>query len=1054
MAMLCTSIQACAYDFEVNGFYYDANVEKMTATLVAGENKQVGDIVIPEKVSYKGRDFDVIAINGAFIENYDLSSVTIPQSITSLGENAFEGCSSLKSISGIDNITEIGLSCFKGCSALTSITLPIQLKTIGPEAFSGCSTLSQIEIPENVTSIGNAAFSGCKSLKSIALPNSLTNLATGLFYECENLQGVKIPISTKSISDEVFRGCKSLTGISIPSAVEYIGDGVFKECSNLSKVIFEQSSTTIEVGCNFKSTESYYASPLFEDCNLTEAEIGRNIYSHSRTANNGFLGCFSYTPIQTVILSKNVTYLEDGAFYGCENLTNISIPNSITYIGYSAFYGSGLKSIIIEDGYDDLHFEINWSYNNRLSTFFNCEIENAYIGRTLTTSLDNLGVYNPRFLPTSLQKLTIGDYVRNIDLILMNNSKVTSSLSHYPNLNYVQFGTNLTKIPSLIDNSLLTHLSTSSSIPPAASPFSNSQYMDLTVEIPKGSLDAYKSAPVWSNFWDFSESSNLLHCIEFDGILYHILSENEVEVAIKDSDYAGDVIIPSTIEYNNISYKVISIGEAFKGCADLSSISIPPSVSTLDNICFANCVKLERVDINGNLKNIPYGAFYNCTNLSQIQIPQTVTRISGYAFNGCTSLKAFNCPEALTHIDESAFEGCSSITSFSFNNVYSIGQSALKECVQLKNVELNCNISVIPTECFSGCTTLENINNLQSIVRIENKAFENCKSIKAFDLPSIIAISSYAFENCSAANSFNLGDELEELGDNTFDYCTSLESLIIPGNVKSIGSSAFNGCYSLKDLTFKEGDAILQLAAGNYDGKTDIQKKEVNGKTIQFKIEFYKSAFDDLPIEKLFLGRNLSDAPRYTISGDGGVDYYLITSYDAPFNNLPQLKELTIGENVNILGPEETYISEVDIYETPGSFKRCYALEKVNVKNTTPPSGAEFSNTTYSEATLIVPDNTVSLYQAADGWKEFLNILDETNAGINDVYNNDTCSNISIGREGLTYTGESKEHIYIYGFDGKLYYSGDIEPNQSIHLANGLYIIRIKNDSIKIIINP
>ena len=121
----------------------------------------------------------------------------------------------------------------------------------------------------------------------------------------------------------------------------------------------------------------------------------------------------------------------------------------------------------------------------------------------------------------------------------------------------------------------------------------------------------------------------------------------------------------------------------------------------------------------------------------------------------------------------------------------------------------------------------------------------------------------------------------------------------------------------------------------------------------------------------MYLGRNLSRDSRYTISGDGGVDYYLITSYDAPFENLSNLKELIIGENVGILGPEQEYIPEVDLYVTPGSFKNCSSIQFVDVKNPTPPTGVEFTDNVYSKAQAIIPKGTINAYKEADGWMKF-----------------------------------------------------------------------------------
>ena len=1057
MAMLCASVYSYAYDFEVNGFYYEVDLDNMTATLVAGENKQSGEISIPASVAYKGREFSVTSINGAFSDNNELTKVTIPKSIESLGARAFEGCSSLQWISGLNNITELGVACFAGCASLTAIDLPEGLKKIGSQAFKGCVGLYSISIPNTVNSIGSEAFQDCSSLSDIQLPPMIANLSKGLFQGCSSLDNLEIPHSIVTIEDNVFAGCKGISSIIIPANLQQIGNGVFDGCIGLTQISIEAASSPLSVGYNKTSSDA--RTPLFEDCPLSNVIMGRDIESSSRDRNYNSIGCFSSNiSLTEVAIGENVSSIEEGAFRNCSNLKSISIPQSVVSIGEWAFASSGLEKVTFEDGYDNLLFSLclgSWDYKTP-HTFANCKIESAYIGRTLSISG---GAQNPgygrnpsTFFPTTLRNLTIGDYVKNIDVILMNNQKATSSLSHYSKLEAVQFGTNLTKLPSLIDNSLLTHLSISSATPPEANPFTNSQYMDLIVEIPEGSLNAYKSTPVWSKFWTLKESANLLHCIEFGGLLYRILSENEVEVMKKNSDYSGNIIIPSSIEYNNTIYKVTSIGEAFKGCSDLISVSVPPTVLSLDNYCFADCNKLEHVDLNSNLESIPFAAFQNCYKLSNIQIPQTVTRISGCAFKGCSALDGFTCPKSLSSIGESAFEDCVAITSFSFSNISSVGQSAFKGCNQLKNVELNNNISVIPAECFSGCVNLENLNNLQLIIRIENNAFENCKSIKAFELQSIISIANYAFKDCNAANSVILGDGLQTLGDGIFYNCSNIESLIIPGNVENIGRSVFSGCSALKVLTFNDGETTLHLPIGSYDGATSVQKKEVNGEIIQFKIQYYKSAFDGLPIEKLYLGRNLSDSPRYTITGDGGVDYYLITSYDSPFNNLPKLRELTIGENVDVLGPNERFITEVEMYVTPGSFKKCSSLEKVNVKNTIPPTGAEFSNTAYSKATLIVPDNTESLYEVAEGWKEFMNIVAETSAGIDEINANKRNEYISVIGEGIIYIGDSVENVYVYGIDGRLILSTVVSPNQSIALSNGLYIIKIKNKSFKVMI--
>lgn len=832
-----------------------------------------------------------------------------------------------------------------------------------------------------------------------------------------------------------------------------IENDVFVGCSNLSCINFEESSSEIKVG--YAEGVNGKIAPLFQDCPLESVIMGRNINSaHYYYPMD--LCCFSKNAtLKSVTISSNVTKIEEGAFLDCSNLESITIPRSVTHIGEWAFSGAGIKSIVFEDGYDELIFSLSvgdWDYETP-HTFSKCKIEDAYIGRNLKVSG---GAQNPgyggnpsTFFPTTLNNLVIGDYVNNIDVLLMNNQKVTSSLSHYPNLVAAQFGVNLAQLPSMADNELLESLATGSTVPPTVNPFANSQYMDLNVEVPEGSLNAYQEAPIWKNFWNLRQNESLLHCIEVDGLLYKIISETSVEVIKKSTEYSGDMVIPSYIEYNEVKYEVASIGEAFKGCTKLTSITVPQSIHSLSNNCFKDCSKLENIVFNCLIEEIPYAAFQNCTSLSKMQIPETIKYIRGYAFSGCSKLEEFTCPNSLEIIEESVFAKCTSLKAFSLNNVSIIGNSIFEGCNSLVSVDLNSMISVIPQSSFTGCSNLESVSPLNSVVRIEAEAFKDCKVLKDISIPNIISIFDNAFQNCSGIEAIALGDGLEMIGKGAFSYCSKLESLIIPGNVETFGTSMLSGCSSLKELTFAEGNSPLSLPAGSYDGATGIQKKEINGKMIQFKIEYYNPFFSGLPIEKLYIGRNLSDTPRYTISGDGGVDYYLITSYDGPFSNLSKLKELTIGENVSTVGPVEAFIDEVGLAVTPGAFKKCSSLKEVTVKTSTPPTGAEFSNTAYSNATLIVPDNTLSLFQVADGWKEFINIVDETSTGIDPITIANNCP-LSVSIDGIVYEGDNDAYILIYGIDGKCQYSGNVSPGQSITLSKGVYIVTLDSKSMKV----
>ena len=258
-----------------------------------------------------------------------LTSVTIPNSVTKISDNAFINCSSLASIDIPNSITQIGKCAFKGCSSLTAITIPDSVTKIGKHVFSGCSFLTSslsvivpITLNENVltqlgydvkyenkgrnnqktylkrneqdvifldipttysycgnnymiTQIGKSAFRGCSSLTSITIPDSVTKIGKSAFSGCSSLINITISNSITQIGDYAFSGCSSLTNITIPNSVTQIGKRAFSDCSSLTNVTIPSS----------------------------------------------------------------VTQIWDYAFSGCSSLTNVTIPNSVTQIGNNTFKG-------------------------------------------------------------------------------------------------------------------------------------------------------------------------------------------------------------------------------------------------------------------------------------------------------------------------------------------------------------------------------------------------------------------------------------------------------------------------------------------------------------------------------------------------------------------------------------------------------------------------------------------------------------------------------------------------------------------------------------------
>ena len=255
--------------------------------------------------SEDGRCLIVDGVLNSFAIGCGATEYAIPDGVTTIGGYAFEYCRSLTSVTIPDSVTTIGESAFAWCSGLTSVTIGDSVTTIGDYAFQGCDSLISVTIGDNVTTIGYGAFYYCSSLTSVTIPDSVTTIRELAFCDCYSLTSVTIPDSVTTIGFCVFSGCSSLTSVTIPDSVTAIGDGAFVYCDSLTSVTIPDSVTSI--GVNAFSICSSLTSVY---CKPTTPPVG----NYGMFSDNA-LGRKIYVPMESVEAYKSASYWSDYADY-------------------------------------------------------------------------------------------------------------------------------------------------------------------------------------------------------------------------------------------------------------------------------------------------------------------------------------------------------------------------------------------------------------------------------------------------------------------------------------------------------------------------------------------------------------------------------------------------------------------------------------------------------------------------------------------------------------------------------------------------------------------
>ena len=454
-------------------FVFGEEVEHIPAYLCR-ELTLLNTIVIPNSVTSIGTN--------AFSFCRGLTKVSIPNSVKTIGNWAFYRCTGLTTVTIGNSVTSIGNRAFYSCTSLTEVSIPNSVKTIEFRAFEGCTGLKTVTIGNSVTTIGESAFYSCTSLTEVSIPNSVTSIGSGAFEDCSGLKTVTIGNSVTTIGESAFYSCTSLTEVSIPNSVTSIGSGAFEDCSGLKTVTIGNSVTTIGDGtfngCTSLKTVIWNARNV-QDTFLSETWIPKPPFPDSDRLTEFVFGeeveyipaylCYQLASLKKLVIGNSVTSIGNHAFFCCSGLTEVTIPNSVTSIGDYAFADcTGLTEITIPNAVTTIE-----GY-----AFTRCTgLKTVTIGNSVTTIED--GAFNGC---TQMESVTIGEKVESI------------GESAFAKCNS------------------LTAVTSKAVTPPQIWATTFDDYA-MTLYVPAGCKSKYAETKYWRNFTDIRETGVTLHTV-------------------------------------------------------------------------------------------------------------------------------------------------------------------------------------------------------------------------------------------------------------------------------------------------------------------------------------------------------------------------------------------------------------------------------------------------------------------------------------------------------------------------------------------------------------
>lgn len=884
-----------------------------------------------------------------------IEDLSIPN-LEQIGKYAFSN-TKIKKVSNLGNITAINSYTFNNCTSLIEFTDPINNCTYESNCFTNCTSLTKINIndnekwfrntfksdtanpiryaknfyindelvdtmkvPSDLITIGNYVLQNWKGTTVDFGDSAIETIGAYSFKDCTNLTNCNIPQSVKTINDRAFQGCTSLEfdTLNLPNLTSignYALDGVKIRKLVITSLVnlptqsgtLEAKSTLQEVVLSSKCT-TLPASVFSDYTNLNTINLGLiTTFNSSCLKNTGLTGTLSIpnatgtldvsafynTKITNIANLGSVTQLgsstwNDGVFQNCSLLETVTLPETLTIIGVNCFSNDKqLKTINFPESITTIAY-------NGFNNCNNLEIESLSLPNLTSLSDAVFGNCYKLKRVTNLGSIT--------KILVPSNDK--GVFYNCTNLKVVVLPATLETLGSqyspFVRCTSLEDVVCYATIPPAVACSTIFPKNKLKgIYVPDSSIDAYRSATNWSNYYDY---------------IYPISDYVEGIPPMKFEDAAVESIILTNYDTNKSGYlsntellAIKNMNGKFDNNATIETFNELDQFTSLTQMpTFQNCTSLSEIKLPTHLNSMPSSMFKGCTALTSFAIPDTVQKLNGDTFNG-SGLSSLTSWGGITELSgNNNFQNCISLSSIpSLSTLTKIsGNGTFAGCTNLTSVSGLNNLTQIGENTFSECTNL-NINNLNlpNLTTLKSGAFYKCTSLTgSINLPSLTNQVDYStFRECtSIINVLSLGS-ITKIQNNAFFGCTSLQSVNLPSTLTAIYLQAFYNCSNMYLPNNKLPESITIIDEKAFEGCTRLRIDELylpNLKTIN-------GGFESCDIRKI---TNLGSITKVAgFSNNANLISVVLpetvtTIYDSAFADCTSLTTINIPETVTTIG--------------------------------------------------------------------------------------------------------------------------------------------------------